>query len=102
MAKHMPFVVPSWVAGLYDNDKSVVRAANESFNRVFTTEEKRKNVWRLYQTSILEYSRDVICKETTATLSDERTTSPGDASAKYSRVVGSAMMIVTNILGSSV
>lgn len=102
MAKHMPFVVPSWVAGLYDNDKSVVRAANESFNRVFTTEEKRKNVWRLYQTSILEYSRDVICKETTATLSDERTTSPEDASAKYSRVVGSAMMIVTNILGSSV
>lgn len=97
----MSTVVASWLAGLYDNDKFVNRAANESFNRVFASEEKRRNVWRVYQTFILDYSRDVIVKETIGTLSDERTTSPDDASAKYSRVVGTAIMLVNNLLGSS-
>ncbi len=98
MARHMPTVVAAWVAGQYDNDKSVSRAANESLKRVFSTEEKMKNVWRLYQTSILEYARDVIAKETTNTLSDERTTSADDSSAKYSRVVSASIMMVTNLM----
>lgn len=102
MAKHMPTIVASWVAGLYDNDKSVSRAASEAFRRVFSSEEKRANVWRVYQSSILEYSRNVIVKESIATLSDERTVSPDDASAKYSRVAGAAVMMVTNLLGSSI
>ena len=97
----MPAIVASWLAGQYDSDKSVSRAANESFNRVFGSEEKKRNVWRLYQSSISEYSRDVIMKETTYTLSDERTSSPDDASAKYSRVVGAAITVVSNLLGQS-
>ena len=96
----MPKVAASWVAGQYDNDKSVSRAANESFHRVFSSEEKIKNVWRLYQTSILEYARDVVAKETTNTLSDERTTSADDSSAKYFRVVGASIMMVTNLMES--
>ena len=101
IAKYMPAIVASWLAGQYDNDRSVSRAANESFNRVFGTKEKKSNVWRLYQSSILEYSRDVIVKETTYTLSDERTTSPDDASSKYSRVVGAAITVVSILLGWS-
>ena len=99
MAKHMPAVSPSWLAGLYDNDKSVSRASNDSFHRVFSSEEKRRNVWRLYQAPILEYSKSVIAKESSTTLSDERTTSPDDASAKYNRVVGAAVIMVTSLLG---
>ena len=94
----MPRVAASWVAGQYDNDKSVSRAANESFKRVFSAEEKMKNVWRLYQVSILEYARDVIVKETPGTLSDERTTSPEESSAKYSRVASASVMMVTNLM----
>lgn len=100
MARHMPKVAASWVAGQYDNDKLVSRAANESFKRVFGSEEKMKNVWRLYQVSILEYAEDVVVKETENTLSDERTTSPEDSTAKYSRVVGSSIMMVTNLMES--
>lgn len=99
MAKKMPTVLASWVAGLYDNDKSVSRAANEAFRQVFSSEEKRVNVWRVYQSSILQYTRNVIVKESIATLSDERTISPDDASAKYFRVAGAAVMMVTNLLG---
>ena len=102
MAKHMPTIAAPWLAGMYDNDKSVSRAANDSFTRAFSSQEKRRNVWRLYQSSILQYSKDVVAKETATTLSDERTTSPDDASAKYSRVVGAAVMVVTSLLGSSV
>ena len=94
----MPRVAASWVAGQYDSDKSVSRAANESFKRVFSAEEKMKNVWRLYQVSILEYARDVIVKENPNTLSDERTTSPEDSSAKYSRVASASVMMVTNLM----
>lgn len=94
----MPTVVASWLAGLYDNDKSVSRAANDSFHTIFNSEEKRKNVWRLYQSAILTYAHDVIVKETTNTLSDERTVSPDDAYAKYSRVVGAVIMMVKKLL----
>lgn len=94
----MPASIVSWLAGLYDNDKSVSRAANESFYKIFNSEEKRRHVWRLYQSSILEYAQDVINKETANTLSDERTVSPDDAYAKYSRVVGAAIMMVNNLL----
>ena len=99
MAKHMPATVAYWLMGLYDNDKSVNRAAKESFNHVFSSPEKRASVWRLYQSPILECSRDILLKETPNTLSDERTTSPDDASAKYARVVGAALMVVTHLLG---
>ena len=98
MARHMPKVVAPWVAGQYDNDKSVSRAADESFRRVFSSEAKMKSVWRLYQTSILEYARDVVVKETALTLSDERTTSSDDSTAKYSRVVSASIMMVMNLM----
>lgn len=98
MARHMSKVAASWVAGRYDNDKSVSRAANESFRRVFSSDEKIKTVWRLYQVSILGYARDVVVKETMHTLSDERTTSPDDSSAKYSRVASASVMMVTNLM----
>lgn len=102
MAKPMPIIVPSWLAGSYDNDKSVGRSANEALIRVFSSEEKRANLWRIYTASIIEYSRNVLIQESVATLSDERTTSPDDAYAKYSRVVGAAILMATNLLGGSV
>lgn len=97
----MPSIVSSWLAGLYDNDKVVVRTARDSLARVFTSEEKLKSLWRIYQSSILEYAENVVSKETVFTLSDERTTSPDDASAKYARAAGSAISMVANIIGVS-
>ena len=99
IAKHLPAIVAPWLAGQYDNDKSVSRAANEAFNGLFGSEDKKNNVWRLYQVSILKFARDVIVKETSSTLSDERTVSPDDASAKYSRVVGASIMVISNLIG---
>ncbi|KAL9101675.1 MAG: hypothetical protein Q9163_003096 [Psora crenata] len=94
----MPLIVGAWLAGIYDQDRSVSRAAQESFKLVFPSEEKYRNVWRMYQADIVQFSRCVIGQETPNTLSDERTTSPDDALSKYTRTLGSVISMITNLL----
>lgn len=89
----------AWLAGLYDNDKLVTKAAQESIVLAFPTEEKRQGIWKIYQSAILEFAVDAILQQTTLTLSDERTVRPDDAEAKYARVVGTAMQEVSRLLG---
>ncbi|EAU39241.1 conserved hypothetical protein [Aspergillus terreus NIH2624] len=79
----------------------VQRAALESFTRVFSTEEKRSGVWKIYQSSILDFVDDVILQQTPQTLSDERTVKPDDAEAKYARVVATALLLFNRIIGTS-
>ncbi|KAJ5578378.1 uncharacterized protein N7459_007342 [Penicillium hispanicum] len=98
---HLPKVVGAWLAGLYDNDRPVQRSALESFTSIFSTEAKRSNVWKIYQSSTLDFIDDVLLHQTALTLSDERTTKRDDAEAKYSRVVGAALLLFNRILGNS-
>ncbi|KAJ5385457.1 Zinc finger RING-CH-type [Penicillium concentricum] len=97
----LPKVIGAWIAGIYDNDKPVHRAALESFTKVFATEEKRNNVWRIYQSSILDFVDDVILHQTALTLSDERTVKRDDAEGKYARVAGAAILLFNRVLGNS-
>lgn len=95
----MPTVAGAWLAGRFDNDRSVARAALASFNSVFPSEEKQRGVWVVFEKAILSYSRDAALEETPSTLSDERTVSPDDAEGKYARVVATSLSVVTNLLG---
>ena len=95
----MPNLVGAWLAGLYDNDRPVAKAARESLASVFLTQEKMQAVWNIYRTPIIEYCRDAILRESVQSLSDERATSPDDAEAKYARVVATSISVVTNMLG---
>ena len=95
----MPQLVGAWLAGLYDNDKSVSRAAQESFKLVFPSEEKYKTVWVVYQSEIVLFCKDIVEKETVNTLSDERTTSPDDAASKYSRTLAAVLTMISNLIG---
>lgn len=99
VAPYLPKVVGAWIAGLYDNDRPVHRSALESFTKVFSTEAKRSNVWKVFQSSILDFVDDVLLHQTVLTLSDERTVKRDDAEAKYARVVGAALMLFNRILG---
>ncbi|KAJ5682594.1 hypothetical protein N7462_005759 [Penicillium macrosclerotiorum] len=101
IAPHLPKVVGAWLAGLYDNDRPVHRSALESFTMIFTTDAKRNNVWKIYQSSILDFVDDVLLHQSPLTLSDERTVKRDDAEAKYARVVGSALSLFNRILGNS-
>ena len=99
IARYVPRVIGAWLAGIYDNDKLVLKAAQESIARSFPTEEKRKNIWRVYQSAILEFVKDAILRQTPLTLSDERTVRPDDAEAKYTRVVATAIGMFNSLLG---
>lgn len=101
IARYLPKVIGAWLAGLYDNDRPVHRSALESFTRVFSTDEKRLGVWKVYQTAILDFVDDAILQQTPQTLSDERTVKPDDAKAKHARVVGTAILLFNRILGLS-
>lgn len=92
-------MIGAWIAGIYDNDKIVHRSALESFTKVFSTDQKRDNVWKIYQSSILDFVDDVLLRQSPLTLSDERTVKRDDAEGKYARVVGAAILLFNRILG---
>ncbi|KAL8799123.1 MAG: hypothetical protein Q9182_006129 [Xanthomendoza sp. 2 TL-2023] len=94
----MPDIVGPWLAGVFDGDKMVARAAQESVKQTFQTEEKMQNVWKIYLGSILQFCSDAVFKETVNTLSDERSVSPDDASAKYARVVAATVSMARYII----
>ncbi|KAL4909631.1 hypothetical protein BDW74DRAFT_186161 [Aspergillus multicolor] len=101
VARFLPKVVGAWLAGVYDNDKPVHQSALESITRVFSTDEKRNAIWKVFQSSILDFVDDVILQQTPLTLSDERTVKPEDAEAKYARVAGTAILLFNRILGNT-
>jgi hypothetical protein len=98
IAKYMPKVVGAWLCGLYDTDRSVTDATQGALRNVFVTPVKVQNIRKAYQQPILEYCRDAIDKETPLTLSDERTVSPDDAEAKYSRVISACISLLGSLL----
>ncbi|KAJ5676843.1 uncharacterized protein N7477_002476 [Penicillium maclennaniae] len=101
IAPYLPKVVGAWIAGLYDNDRPVHRSALDSFTKAFSTEDKRSNLWKVFQSSLLDFVDDVLLHQTVLTLSDERTVKRDDAEAKYARVVGAALMLFNRILANS-
>lgn len=97
MERHVPKIVGSWLAGTFDRDRAVSRAATEGLSSFLTTPEKVTQFWKRCQSQILEYASDAL-KETAETLSDERSTNADDAEAKYHRVLGSSLALVLNLL----
>ncbi|KAK5169052.1 uncharacterized protein LTR77_006361 [Saxophila tyrrhenica] len=96
--KHMPRIAGPWLAGTFDNDRTVARAASEALTLVFPTTEKVQGVWKAFQRSILEYCRDATLKETVGTLSDERTVGADDANATYARVVATSLSVIGSLM----
>lgn len=96
----MPQTVAAWLCGLYDSDRSVVEATQASLRQVFNTPEKIQGIRKAYQQPILAYCRDAIDKESTGTLSDERTVNADDAQSKYSRVISACIALVGSLLSN--
>ncbi|KAI1265042.1 hypothetical protein F5Y18DRAFT_386984 [Xylariaceae sp. FL1019] len=97
MEKNVPRIVGSWLAGTFDKDRGVSRAATEGLSSFLTTPEKIVQFWKRCQQQILDYASDAI-RETTDTLSDQRSTNADDAEAKYSRVLAGSLALVLNLL----
>jgi E3 ubiquitin-protein ligase listerin len=98
IAPYLPKVIGAWLSGTFDSDKTVSRSAQDALDKSFPTQEKQRAVWKLYQRSLVEYAEDAILHQTPQTLSDERSTSPDDAEAKHVRVVGTATLVLCQLL----
>ncbi|KAI5921448.1 hypothetical protein F4810DRAFT_678132 [Camillea tinctor] len=97
MEKRIPKIVGSWLAGTFDRDRAVSRAATEGLASFLTTPEKVAQFWKRCQPQIVDYASEAI-KETVDTLSDQRSTSADDAEAKYHRVLSGGLVLVLNLL----
>lgn len=98
IARHMPRIAGPWLAGTFDNDRVVSRAAAVAMDAVFPTPEKVYGVSRTFQRSILEFCRASLLQENVQTLSDSRTTSADDAEALYARVVSTSLSVIEGLL----
>ncbi|KAK4150086.1 hypothetical protein C8A00DRAFT_37319 [Chaetomidium leptoderma] len=97
MAKKLPDFVGPWLAGTYDRDKRVLRAASEALGSFLQTKEKEEAFWKAVQTRALEFATEAL-KETPDSLSDERSTTKQDSDAKYHRVVGASLSLALNLV----
>ncbi|KAF7561929.1 hypothetical protein G7046_g2214 [Stylonectria norvegica] len=95
--RHIPKIVGAWLAGLYDRDRVVARAASDGLASFLTTTERLSAFWNKCQAQIIDYAIDAI-QETKDTLSDERSTTQEDAEAKYFRVVTASLSLVLGLL----
>ncbi|KAK4194338.1 hypothetical protein QBC40DRAFT_35318 [Triangularia verruculosa] len=97
IAKHLPLFVGPWLAGTFDRDRRVAKAANDGLASFLQTKEKEVAFWKSVQTRALDYARTAL-KETPTSLSDERSTTKQDSDAKYYRVVGASLCLTLNLL----
>lgn len=97
MERHIPAIVGAWLAGLYDRDRVVARAAQDSLCSFLNTPDKLTAFWSRCQSSILDYATRA-AQESRDTLSDERTTTAEDADAKYFRVITASLSLVLSLL----
>ena len=95
--KHIPATVGAWLAGIYDRDRPVSKAASDGIYSFLDTDEKVTKFWQRCQPQILDFVKEALA-ETSATLSDERTVNEDDSLAKYDRVMGAAFSLITGLL----
>ncbi len=97
MERHIPKVVGAWLAGLYDRDRAVSRAASDGLGSFLTSPEKADAFWKKCQPQILAFALEAI-QENEDSLSDGRSTTKADAEAKYFRVVNASLSLVLRLL----
>ena len=98
IAPHLPKLIGAWLSGAYDSDRLVSRTAQDSIASAFNSDDKRRALWKIYKNALVEYASDAILVQTSRTLSDERSTTPDDAEAKFVRVVGNAIQLLSQVI----
>lgn len=101
--KYLKDTVGIWLAGLYDTDKQVQRAAKTSIDEAFGhSTAKIDALWKAFVVQILEYPLYLVTKESLSTLSDDRFVSKEDAQSKWNRACLGGLMLVNRLLNETV
>ncbi|KAK9488434.1 hypothetical protein V1527DRAFT_457941 [Lipomyces starkeyi] len=97
-AKYMKDSVGPWLGGLYDNDKVVARTAAVSFESVFTSLEKRKQVFQVFHVQLLDYVKHAISTKDNHTSSDEKYFTQTDIESKVDREIACGLSLFSYLL----
>ncbi|KAJ4425091.1 hypothetical protein N0V82_000145 [Gnomoniopsis sp. IMI 355080] len=97
MERNIPKIAGVWLAGTFDREKPVARAATDGLATFLTTEDKLTQFWKKCQSQVLQFATGAVV-ETPDTLSDERSTKPEDAEAKFYRVIAACFSLVLGLL----
>ncbi|KAK9375652.1 uncharacterized protein V1513DRAFT_457693 [Lipomyces chichibuensis] len=98
-AKYMKDSVGPWLGGLYDNDKVVARTAAVSFESVFSSEEKRKQVFQVFHVQLLDYVKHAISTKDNHTSSDEKYFTHTEIESKVDREIACGISLFSYLLG---
>ncbi|CAK7225973.1 hypothetical protein SCUCBS95973_006046 [Sporothrix curviconia] len=93
MERHLPKVAGPWLAGTYDRDRAVAKAAAGGLASFLTTDDKTTLFWKRLQPQILAYATAAL-QETPTTLSDMRSSTQDEADLKYYRVLYGSVALV--------
>lgn len=101
-AKYLKYSIPCWIFGIYDTDRMVASATQQSLDSVFATPEKRESLYTVFLEHILDFIYNLITNESIESLSDERYVSKEESEAKYYRTLRSGILtlsyLVVNVL----
>ncbi|KAK7204948.1 hypothetical protein BZA70DRAFT_166999 [Myxozyma melibiosi] len=97
-ARYLKDSIGPWLGGIYDSDKSVSRAAVSSFESVFATEEKRKQVFQLFHAQLLEFVKKAISAKDTHSASDEKYFSETDLELRVTREISAGITLFSYLL----
>ncbi len=90
--------IGSWIAGTYDTDNIVSKAASNSLDQCFSTPQKKDGLLIVFHTVLLLFVENAISNETQTTLSDERYIGKPESEAKLNRLMTSAVSIFSKLV----
>jgi len=100
MEKRIPIMVGPWLAGTFDKDRAVSRAAGDGISALLDTQEKKDKFWLRCHAQIMDYAIEAM-KETPDTLSDERLNTKEESMAKYYRVAAGSLSLVIKLANTA-
>ncbi|KAK9480305.1 hypothetical protein V1514DRAFT_346298 [Lipomyces japonicus] len=98
-AKYVRECIGPWLAGLYDTDKFVARAAVTAFETVFTSDEKRKQVFEIFHVELLEYVLATLSTRYNHATSDNKYFTQTDLDLKAFREKACSVALFSYLLG---
>lgn len=94
----LPQIVTSWLAGLFDADRNVTKTVSDSLDAIFPSSEKKTKMWKNFQPAIVQFCIDTAFRETSSSLSDEKSTTPEDSEDMYVRVTSSHVYLLAAMI----
>lgn len=99
-AKYLQTVMPLWLQGIFDTEKTVSSITYRTLLESFQNDSEKVNsrVWINFSKSIINFCFVTITQETHESLSDQRYVKESDSKAKYERVLTCSLLMLSKLI----